>query len=162
MFFLRCGDLEILSLPFSVRNLVRRSSLSSCMENIRAASRTATGRSWGNGTGKRDGDLRAQAVRKGSRLRECGRSAARAQGESPGERHGDAGGGRSQGGRGTCGRGEEGAPGKTGRTQGKKGMARNGAGREWYPGESPGERRGDVRGRTRGLFSGKREKYGVK
>ena len=30
--------------------------------------------------------------------------------------------------------------GKTGRTQGKKGLARNGAGREWYPGESPGKR----------------------
>ena len=130
MFFLRCGDLEILSLPFSVRNLVRRSSLSSCMENIRAASRTASGR------------IRSNVRERGMGIcvrRPCGRGAAcgrRTQG--PGFGKGSAGRakGRAQGWK----RGEDGAPGKTGKTQGKKGLACNGAGREWYPGESPGKR----------------------
>ena len=60
--------------------------------------------------------MRAQAVRKGSRLQEgAGQSAARARdGREAGGKARRCGGGRSQGGRGTCGRGEEGAPGEGG------------------------------------------------
>ena len=153
MFFLRCGDLEILSLPFSVRNLVRRTSLSSCMENIRAASRTASGR------------IRSNVRERGMGIcvrRPCGRGAAcrkphtgaGASGKGvPEERR--AGRRAGRGGRGRC----AGENGKNTREKGA-GAQRRRAG--VVPGRESGEKAGDVRGRTRGLFPGKREKYGVK